>query len=344
MKTVFKPVLKRPRLHHVIIVVYIAAPFVNVLMLRAFLGVPFATIFTHLSAGYGTLATIWLYSAPIVGISLYFVNRFSWYLFIGHSCLILADFILKWATRPAYFLKTVPGLHNVLILAGNLALLAIVAFILQRDFRSPYFQVLNRSWRERKRIPIHHPMDVDGQSFMADDLSPLGCFVREPASQHAAGDKVAVGFASDTLTIACTGEIMRVTQKGIGIRFVGLPAQKKRDIAGMLRKRFSLRQKVDLPCTWNWTSNVRKATILDLSNGGCYVRSDTDGLTEGLDGTLAVKLKDQPLCRNLTGRVVWINGNGRNDKPPGFGFQFHRKQRRFMRYVTVNYGQGLLVR
>ena len=45
---------------------------------------------------------------------------------------------------------------TILILAGNLALVGLVGYIIQKDFRSPYLQVLNRSWRERKRIPIYH--------------------------------------------------------------------------------------------------------------------------------------------------------------------------------------------
>jgi hypothetical protein len=48
----------------------------------------------------------------------------------------------------------VPGLHNLILLAGNIFLVAFVSYIIQRDFRSPYFQVLNRSWREHTRIPI----------------------------------------------------------------------------------------------------------------------------------------------------------------------------------------------
>ena len=189
MSAGLKPVLKRPWIHHLIIICYIAAPFANVLLLKAFLNVPFRTIFTNLVAGYGTLATIWLFTAPIVGILLYFVQRFSWYVFLGHSSLILVDFVIKWVTRPGYYLRTVPGFHNIILLAGNIALVAIVAYIIQRDFRSPYLQVLNRSWRERARIPIYHTVTLDGEPRMMNDLSTGGCFVLEPGFNRSAGEQ-----------------------------------------------------------------------------------------------------------------------------------------------------------
>jgi len=72
-----RSVLKRPWLHHVIIICYIGAPFVNVLLLVVFLRVTLATVFANLVAGYGPLATVWLFTAPLVGVSLYFVKRFS---------------------------------------------------------------------------------------------------------------------------------------------------------------------------------------------------------------------------------------------------------------------------
>ena len=339
-----KPVLKRPWLHHLIIICYIGAPFANVLLLKAFLGVSFGTIFSNLAAGYGTLATVWLLTAPIVVISLYFVRRFSWYVFLGHSSLILLDFIIKWATRPGYYLRTIPGFHNIILLAGNIALVAIVAYIIQRDFRSPYFQVLNRSWRERKRIPIYHTINLDGQPRIVNDLSTGGCFVLESGFERTPGSKVRLSFQSNTLTIECMGEIMRVTGTGLGIRFIHLAAAKKRDIGRMLKNRFALRQKVDIPCTWVFRDEESESRLVDLSSGGCYVQAQIAGLREGSDGELKVVLPHNKQSYSLPGQVVWINHTGAHEKPVGFGFRFHNRQAGFMKDATLHYGQGMLVR
>ena len=339
-----KPAFKRPLLHHLIIILYIAAPFANILLLRVFLGVPLARILSRITAGYGMLATIWLFSAPLIGIALYFANRFSWYLFLAHSSLILIDFIIKWASRPVYYAKTVPGLMNILIVAGNLALIVLIGYIIQRNFRSPYFQVLNRSWRERKRIPIHHTVLLDGVTLVADDLSSLGCFVREPGSSRAVGSRVDIRFLSDSLTIECPGEIMRVIDTGLGIRFVGLPPPQKRDIDRMLRKRFTLRQKVDLACTCTVAEGERAATMLNLSRGGCYLQSPVEGLREEEHGFVSLKIQGNGRSYNVPGRVVWVNHAGLHEKPVGFGWQFDRTQRAMMRYITLHFGQGMLIR
>jgi Tfp pilus assembly protein PilZ len=344
MSAGLKPVLKRPWQHHVIIVCYIAAPFVNIALLRAFLNASFATIFSNLVAGYGILATIWLFSAPIVGIALYFVKRFAWYLFLCHSALILLDFIVKWATRPAYYLRTVPGLHNIILLGGNLALIVVVAYILQRDFRAPYFQILNRSWRERSRIPIYHKVAIDGQSRVMSDLSTGGCFVLEPDSERTPGVIVELSFTGHTLSIECMGEVMRVTGDGLGIRFVRLPAAKRRDIRWMLKNRFSLRQKVDIPCTWVFQGEESQSRMLDVSRAGCYVQAQLAGVKVGSEAALKVTLSRAGPLYSLSGRVAWMNQGGAYERPAGFGFRFDSRQPRFMKKATACYGLGMLVR
>lgn len=239
-----KPVFKRPWLHHVIIVGYIAAPFANILLMRVFLNVPLRVIMANLFAAYGILATAWLVTAPIVGIALYFVSRFSWYLFLGHSAFVILDFVIKWASRPSFYLKTVPGIQNLLLLVGNVALVGFVAFILQRDFRAPYFQVLNRGWRERRRYPLSFTVDLEGRSAVASDLSASGCFVVDRQANRVPGGRVRLSLPVDERKIECRGDIMRATPEGFGIRFVGLTAEEKREIGRMMKTHFHPAQKV----------------------------------------------------------------------------------------------------
>ena len=339
-----KPSFKRPWLHHIIIICYIGAPFANILLLVAFLHVPLGTIVRNLAAGYGILATLWLFTAPIVGVSLYFVRKFSWYVFLGHSSLILLDFIFKWITKPAYYLHTIAGLHNILLLLGNMALVGIVTYIIQRDFRSPYFQILNRHWRERKRIPIYHTVLINGQTRIMSDLSSGGCFVEETDPRRILGEKVSLSFQSSRLNIDCMGEVLRITNTGIGIRFVRLPMAKRRDVRYLLRNRFSLRHKVDLPCGWIFQNDTNRCTIVDLSSSGCFLQAQSAGLGEGSSGKIQVFLPCNRHSYSLPGKVIWINRLGMHEKPIGFGFRFSHRQTRFMRDVTRHYGRGMLVR
>jgi hypothetical protein len=71
--------------------VYILAPVANILGLSIFMNAPFSAIISNFFKGYGILAGIWLLTAPFVGIGFLFVHRVSWYVFIGHSSLILID-------------------------------------------------------------------------------------------------------------------------------------------------------------------------------------------------------------------------------------------------------------
>lgn len=64
---------------------------------------------------------------------------------------------------------------------GNTALVAIIAYVLQRDFRSPYLQVLSRAFREHTRVAIRHELTVAGHVVVTTDFSADGCFVASAA-------------------------------------------------------------------------------------------------------------------------------------------------------------------
>ncbi len=83
-----KVIVKRPLNHYLIIIIYILAPVINVLMVRILGQIPFHLVIRNFFEGFGLLAGLWLITAPIIGIGFYFVNRVSWYAFIGHSFLI----------------------------------------------------------------------------------------------------------------------------------------------------------------------------------------------------------------------------------------------------------------
>ncbi len=75
-----------------------------------------------------------------------------------------------------------------------MALIVAIGYIIQKDFRSPYFQVLPRSWRRSRRVPIRHRITLNGEMRPVSDVSTTGCFVAESDIGLAIGEKVA-GFA-----------------------------------------------------------------------------------------------------------------------------------------------------
>jgi PilZ domain len=340
MNAVQRARIKRPLIIYVIIAAYVAAPLVNAVQLQGFTGVSLGMIIQRMYRGYGPLASFWFLTAPLVGIGFYFVHAVSWYLFVGHSSLILADYALKWLTRPWYYLGSIGSEYHVLMLIGNVLLVAAVAFVVRKNFRSPYFQALPRSWRERTRIAMHHVIVVNGQVRRTTDISATGCFVADPRSDLAVADHPTLRFESDTLTIECQGEVVRRVQGGYGVRFASLPGPERRDIKRMLKRRFPLRYQVDIGCTWTCRGAQRPGRLLNVSRGGCYMQTEVHDVADGTAGE--VRIDDLNLI--LPAEVVWVNAAGRHEKPSGIGCRFSRRQAGLVRMFKRRYGKLGLTR
>jgi hypothetical protein len=338
-----KTIVRRPIFHYVIIIVYIAAPVANILLVWLFSDATLGLIFNRLFTGYGYLATVWLVTAPLVGLSLFFVNKYTWYLFIAHSLLVLADYGYKWIGRPAYYATTVGGGLNIILLTGNLALVAIVLYIIQKDFRSPYFQVLQRSFREQKRIAIRYFIKLDGVDYRITDLSTEGCFVSEPNIADSESDDYRFELSLDKRKIEGGARLMREIESGYGLMFVSLSRGGRSAISKFLRQRFALRYLVSLPGTWQKQGRTTEVIVHDLSSGGCFVATDDISPAEGERGRIEMRIPGHNQV--ATGKIAWKNTDGSHQqKPQGFGVTFDRKQRAFVRHIVRKHGKMQLVR
>jgi len=277
---------------------------------------------------------IWLLTAPIVGIGLYFVHRISWYISLGHSGLILVDYALKCATRPAWYWLSIPGAHLLLLLTGNLALV-VIGYIIQKDFRAPYFQVLPRGWRTSRRVAIRHHIELNGKRCTITDLSAGGCLVSEPQLELSIGEKAAIIIQGHALNIRCTGEVMRRTPMGYGLRFLDLRGIHKRDIRRMIRTRFPFRYRVEILEHWQFDSRQISARILDIPTSGCCLQAEVEGAREGLEETLRADIMGHKT--QLPAMIIWINQAGLHGKPASFGLHFLRKYKRLIRAIASRY-------
>ena len=321
-------IIKRPLIHYVISLGYILAPIVNILLLIFVARIGPGDILDRLFNGYGTLAGIWLITAPIVGIGLYFVHKISWYIFLGHSSLILIDYILKWIRIPVYYWLSIKGFHQILLFTGNLALVIVIGFIIQKDFRAPYFQVLPRGWRTSRRVPIRHYIQLNGKRSAITDLSISGCYVAEPGMELKIGEKVSIDFEADTLRVECRGDVMRKTPGGYGIRFLSLNIRVKGDIRHMIKKRFPFRYQVHIPGTWCAEGRETEGIIEDISNTGSYLKAKLEGIAEGQEGKLVFSFHHR--MRHIPGTVIWLNRKELHEKPVGFGMHFVRNEKKIV--------------
>lgn len=325
-----KIIIKRPTSHYIISLGYILAPIVNILLLLIIIKLPFNIVLSRLFRGYGNLAAIWLLTAPIVGIGLYFVHKVSWYVFLAHSGLILLDYILKWTRLPRHYWISIPEVHQILIFVGNMALIIAIGYIIQKDFRSPYFQVLPRSWRRSRRVPVRHRISLNEEMRPVSDVSTTGCFVSESDIGLNIGEKVSISFKADALNIDCRGEVMRIIPEGYGLRFMGLSFAQKHDIRRMLALRYALRYEINVACTWVSNSHSTIGTILDISASGCFVQGEATEVVKNQGGVL--HLSSGSIRRNVHGAIVEINSSS-VEKPAGFAVQFSSNQHRLVNRI-----------
>lgn len=297
--------------------------------------ISFDQIIRNFFHGFGLVAGLWLMTAPLVGIGLFLISKVSWYVFIGHSSLMLIDFVYKWASRPVYFVKTVPGFFNVQILLGNILLMLIVGYVIRKDFRAPYFQALQRYWRESKRIPIHHIIKIDNIEMKVDNLSTGGCFVIKSTDELDINKEYDISFKSDRLEIACRGIIMRQTDSGYGIMFKEISTRQKRDIHHFLKKRFSLRQQIELQGKWINDGISKDVKLLNVSQGGCFIETDLIEIREKDSGSLMIKIDEKE--HYIHGNVTWMNHKGEHNKPNGFGCAFRVNHKKLMKQIVDEY-------
>ncbi len=300
-----KVIVKRPLSHYLIIVVYILAPVINILMIRILGKIPLQLVIKNFFNGFGVLAGLWLITAPIIGIGFYFVHKVSWYAFIVHSFLIIFDFIYKWISNPAYYISSLSGLYNALLLSGNIILVLIVGYVIQKNFRAPYFQALQRHWRENSRIPIHHLIFLNTIQMDVDDLSIGGCFVLKAGQELDLKQEHDISFHTDKIEITCKGHIMRQTETGYGVMFTELGSSQKKDIQHFLKKRFALRQQVRLEGKWINNGISKDVNLLDISKGGCFVASDLTEINEKDSGAVEIIVSGKE--HHIHGNITWIN-------------------------------------
>jgi hypothetical protein len=325
-------ILKRPKIHYLIVAGYIIAPIANIVIAVVLSDARITDLFDRFYRGYGLLAGIWLITAPFIGIGLLYVHRVSWFIFIAHSVLMLADYFAKWIRIPGYAWISVGEPYQILLLSGNIVIVLVIVYIVGRDFRAPYFQVFPHGWRVSKRYPIRHVVTLADARYDITDLSATGCFVAARGIAPELPPGFLVELEADPVQIRCSGEIMRRVPEGWGVCFRDIGRRERRAITHLIRTRFAYRYSVEMQASWDSQGRVRPASVLDVSRTGCYLSADIDGIEVQQTG-LVVLL---PARRNATfaGEIVWTNPAGRHDRPVGFGVRFTRRQRTLPRLLV----------
>jgi hypothetical protein len=178
---------------------------------------------------------------------------------------------------------------------------------------------------------MRHQVRLGGVLRPIDDISAGGCFVAGPAETDRIGSILPLELQLGSLAVSCRGEVMRVTDAGCGVRFVGLARSASRRLRRALEDRFALRHRVEVPASWHGATGSLPCTVLNLSSGGCYLRADAQP-SEGSRGI--VELRGRLTTRTLKATVAWTNAAAEHDKPAGFGVRFAPRHARLARILA----------
>lgn len=219
---------KRPLSIVLIAIFYFIEPIGNLVQAAFINNIPLLgsnSILSHL------LWSDWIILAlfPVVGVGVYMVKKWGWYLFLGFSILLIFYnvFVYKFL-NPNYSLETV--VFFIIIIT------VISAFFLRKNVYAPYFNPRLRWWEiaTRYRVPLNTVLFTKNGVVPCEtiDISEMGCFV-DYQEDIPIGSKLMIEFQCAGIEISCMGEIVHKKSganeryRGYGIKFEAMPGDMK---------------------------------------------------------------------------------------------------------------------
>jgi hypothetical protein len=188
---------------------------------------------------------------PVVGIGIYMVKKWGWYLFLAFSALLIFYniYVYKYL-NPNYSLETV-----ILFI---LVVTVVSALFLRKSIYAPYFNPRLRWWEAAKRFRV--PLDAvlftknGSLSCTTLDISETGCFL-ELQDDLPLDSRVIVEFRFSGIEISSVGRIVHKRtgpgekHSGYGIQFQALTQENREKIRTLLLyfEKIGLADRTDSP-------------------------------------------------------------------------------------------------
>jgi len=222
---------KRPISIKLISFIYIILPLHIYAQISYFSHTPWTEFFNVMSKfSYHAyiLSILWV----IVGICIFLVKSWSWYIFLAHSIAMVI-----WN---CYFAIMNPFFPIVLTFVFLVSLFIVTGIFILEPIRAPYFNPRLRWWEQDKRYRIDLPVyvhyidsnkEITGNTY---DISKSGLFFTGDLLGPT-GEKIRVKFDHELLSsLELFGEVVWLTNgkgrypKGGGIRFDSMPKKQKK--------------------------------------------------------------------------------------------------------------------
>ena len=182
---------------------------------------------TDFSRDYNIAEFILLAAAPLVGICLFYLRKWSWFLFqILAAALILYNI---------YYMIRGFNLYHWMILKNNsdlvviyflflmiLALILAIIYFLRKDIALPYFSVNPRGFRTSKRKKTEKQIYVGALAIPVGDISEKGMLLLWQNCGQKVGDIIQMRFQIENTEFILPGKIVRLSGEQVGV-FLNAP-------------------------------------------------------------------------------------------------------------------------
>ncbi|MBN1411149.1 MAG: PilZ domain-containing protein [Spirochaetales bacterium] len=326
---------KRPLIIVLISIIYLFSPFF-ILLQAAYVNrlplIGYNSVFANLLIPDILVLVIYLLCA----VSVYFVKKWGWYVFILCSLYLITYNIVAIILNPAY--------NILLLILYNLILTCITFVFFRKQIIAPFFNPRIRWWETEARYAFHDIYLEFIQSKLKPeifDISQTGCFI-EPSKTLEVG-------SSYTAVINCMQErsdikikVMRKAFKsgeccGYGLMFVDLNDSSRAALMRIIRKLSGLRlqnmlrdnssrtagQTVTAP-RYSLTNAITlvtgesrcKCQTANISKSGCLIRTKED-LESGKVYDFLIECMNNSV--QVPGKVVW---KAPMEDQKGYGIKF----------------------
>jgi hypothetical protein len=200
-------------------VIYILAPIGNILQ-AMFIN---HSTFPDLIHQFKVIDWLILISYPVIGVLVFTVKKWGWYLFIAFSFILIILNVIGYLRNVNY--------SFVMLIVFNVLIVGITALFFSRHVMSPYFNPRVRWWEVPARFKLNLTATLHSDQNIIEsqilDISKTGCFV-QTETPLAISDKIWLEIKFSNKEVDCFGKVVRTAgakennKNGYGIMFLSV--------------------------------------------------------------------------------------------------------------------------
>jgi Tfp pilus assembly protein PilZ len=212
-------------------IIYILAPIGNILQ-AMFIN---HSTFIDLIHQFKVIDWLILISYPVIGVMVFTVKKWGWYLFIGFSFILIVLNVIGYLRNINY--------SFMMLVVFNVLIIGITALFFRRHVMSPYFNPRVRWWEVPARFKLNLTATLHSDQNIIEsqilDISKSGCFV-QTETPLAINDKIWLEIKFSDKEVDCFGKVVRTAgskeeKNGYGIMFLSIGKESRNLLNGLVQ-------------------------------------------------------------------------------------------------------------